>query len=73
MPAACPRRRRRWCARTPRQTALVTAVLAGDRGTLESLFLTDPLVAALSPQRGGELFREMVEATNHRLPAALRF
>lgn len=56
-----------------RQNALLSAVLAGDRGTLESLFLTDPLVAALGPQRGTELFGQMVTATSHQLPAALRF
>jgi alpha-galactosidase len=56
-----------------RQNAVVAAVLAGDRSTLETLFLTDPLVAPLGPERGAKLFREMVLATGHRLPAALRF
>jgi alpha-galactosidase len=56
-----------------RQTALVRAVLAGDRNTLENLFLTDPLVAPLGPERGAGLFRDMVSATSHRLPPALRF
>ena len=55
-----------------RQSALVKAVLAGDRETLEALFLTDPLVAAIGPERGVRLFRRMVAATSHCLPEALR-
>jgi alpha-galactosidase/6-phospho-beta-glucosidase family protein len=56
-----------------RQNAVVTAVLKGDRHTLETLFLTDPLVTPLGPDRGTKLFRQMVSVTSHRLPAALRF
>lgn len=55
-----------------RQNALVKAVLAGDRETLETLFLTDPLVSAIGPDRGIRLFRSMVAATSHCLPEALR-
>jgi alpha-galactosidase len=55
-----------------RQNALVRAVLAGDLSTLESLFLTDPLVAAIGPDRGMRLFRSMVAATSHCLPESLR-
>lgn len=55
-----------------RQTALVRAVLAGDVEALETLFLTDPLVASISPERGTRLFRSMVAATSHCLPEALR-
>lgn len=55
-----------------RQNALVKAVLAGDLATLESLFLTDPLVSAIGPDRGVKLFRAMVAATSHCLPEALR-
>lgn len=55
-----------------RQTNLVRAVLASDRATLENLFLTDPLVAPLGPDRGARLFRSMVAATSHCLPEGLR-
>jgi alpha-galactosidase len=55
-----------------RQNALVKAVLAGDLDTLESLFLTDPLVSAIGPDRGSKLFRAMVSATSHVLPEKLR-
>lgn len=54
-----------------RQTALVEAVLAHDGDALLPLFLSDPLVAALSPDRAAAMFREMVAATMHRLPEAL--
>lgn len=55
-----------------RQTNLVRAVLASDRATLENLFLTDPLVIPLGPDRGVRLFRSMVAATSHCLPEGLR-
>lgn len=55
-----------------RQTNLVRAVLASDRATLENLFLTDPLVAPLGPDRGARLYRSMVAATSHCLPEGLR-
>lgn len=55
-----------------RQNAVVRAVLAGDQATLEGLFLTDPLMASLGPDRGVRLFRSMVAATSHCLPEALR-
>jgi alpha-galactosidase len=54
-----------------RQTALVEAVLAHDSAALLPLFLSDPLVTALSPDRATQMFREMVAATTHRLPEAL--
>lgn len=59
-------------AHADRQNALVRAVLAGDLDTLETLFLTDPLVASIGPDRGARLFRSMVAATSHCLPEALR-
>lgn len=55
-----------------RQNALLAGVLAGDIATLEGLFLGDPLVAPIGPDRAVELFREMVNATRERLPAQLR-
>ncbi len=54
-----------------RQNALLHAVLAEDAVTLEGLFLTDPLVAPIGPDRGSRLFRAMVAATAARLPDAL--
>jgi alpha-galactosidase/6-phospho-beta-glucosidase family protein len=55
-----------------RQNALLQSVLKGDLPALESLFLTDPLVAAIGPERGTRLFRSMVAATSRCLPASLR-
>ena len=55
-----------------RQNILLQAVLDGDLPALENLFLTDPLVAAIGPQRGVRLFRSMVAATSHCLPVSLR-
>lgn len=54
-----------------RQTALLDAVLEGNGAALPALFLSDPLVAPLGPQKADALFREMVLATRHCLPEAL--
>jgi alpha-galactosidase len=55
-----------------RQTALVRAVLEGDVEALEGLFLTDPLVRYLPPEKASSLLRSMVTATANRLPEKLR-
>ena len=53
------------------QNALLAAVMAEDRVTLEGLFLSDPLVAPIGPDRGAALYRAMIAATADRLPAGL--
>lgn len=55
-----------------RQDALLKAVLSGNGAVLEGLFLSDPLVAPLGPDRAARLFRAMVGATAGRLPENLR-
>lgn len=64
--------RKRSCDLTPSQNALLQAVLEGDLPALENLFLTDPLAAAIGPERGTRLFRSMVAATSNCLPASLQ-
>lgn len=54
-----------------RQNALLAAVMAEDRVTLEGLFLSDPLVAPIGPDRGARLFHAMIAATADRLPGGL--
>jgi alpha-galactosidase len=54
-----------------RQTALVNAVIGNDADGLLPLFLSDPLVAPLGADRASAMFREMVEATAHRLPQGI--
>lgn len=55
-----------------RQTALVAAVLEGRRDDLFPLFLSDPLVAPLGPDKAQDLFGQMVAATAEFLPEALK-
>jgi len=54
-----------------RQSALVDAVLSDEADALLPLFVSDPLVAALPQDKATRLFREMVTATQHRLPETL--
>lgn len=54
-----------------RQDALLKAVLAEDLVTLEGLFLSDPLVAPIGPDRGAALFAAMTQATAACLPRGL--
>lgn len=54
-----------------RQTALVDAVLGERWGDLFSLFLSDPLVVPLGPDKARLLYRDMVEATSRHLPKTL--
>lgn len=55
-----------------RQTALLDAVLEGDKDALFPLFYKDPLVAPLPRQEAEKMFSEMVAATSSWLPADLR-
>lgn len=54
-----------------RQTALLDAVIAGNAAALPALFISDPLVQPLGPDRATAMFREMVVATRHCLPEEL--
>lgn len=54
-----------------RQNALVASVLSEDVDALLPLFVSDPLFAALPQHKATRLFREMVTATQHRLPESL--
>jgi alpha-galactosidase len=51
-----------------RQTALVSAVLDHRWDDLAALFVSDPLVAPIGPDKGLQMYREMVEATALYLP-----
>lgn len=54
-----------------RQTALLDAVLAGDAQALLPLFISDPLVQPIGPDKAATMFRDMLAATRHYLPEEL--
>jgi alpha-galactosidase len=54
-----------------RQTALLDAVLAGDAQALLPLFISDPLVQPIGPDKAATMFRDMLAATRHYLPVEL--
>lgn len=55
-----------------RQSALVPAVLNGDRPALFALFHQDPLVALLPTKTAKDMFNQMLAATDHWLPENLK-
>ncbi len=55
-----------------RQNALIAAALENDVQTIEGLFMTDPLVMPLGPDRAAALFRAMCVATIDDLPAPMQ-
>ena len=55
-----------------RQSALVRAVLTGDREALFPLFYQDPLVNCLAQDKAAKMYAEMVAATAKVVPLQLQ-